>query len=597
MKSIIKYLVFSSLLIISCNEEEFLDKKPHTPTDYSFYTSEEGAKQGLNAAYDILQLGENVERQEFSGTVCSGDAMAGGEPGGNDQRMLQEIMKFNTITTNLYCDRYWLALYRGIYRCNLLITYLKEPIDGFDNELRNRIRGEALFLRGLFHFKLQITYGGFPQLQEIFNNELKGVPFVDHILSAEEWKQSRPELTYTWERIEQDFIDAAALLPLRSVMYAESSNIGRPTKGSAQAMLAKTYLYQEKWEQAYNMAKEVINSGEYHLEGEDGHEGPYIITRLAKEGEVNVQVPGYKWIWQPEANNCRESIFDYQHYMENTSVYPEGQEGNLVPQYYGPRAVLTWNKVLGANPPRDTLRPSELFWGFILPTKYFVETAFRDIGCEDNEGNILDPRFKLSVITPGDSVPFYYKNEVYRANYPDSVQVDSYYNNPATGNCTWKYFTDPYFDVQRASLGDRPQNLKYFRFADLLLIGAEAAANIGQNADALTWINRVRNRARNAGITGYPLDLTGIVTKEQVWAERRVELAFEGHQFYDIVRTKRAEKVLKTDALEYEYTVNPGATVQEQFGRNFVLGKNEIWPIPQSEYDATNGSISQNPQY
>ena len=94
--------------------------------------------------------------------------------------------------------------------------------------------------------------------------------------------------------------------------------------------------------------------------------------------------------------------------------------------------------------------------------------------------------------------------------------------------------------IYLGTLGDHPQNTKYFRFADLLLIGAEAAVNSGHDADALTWINRVRDRARNSGNTGYPLPLTS-VTKEKVWAERRVELAFEGHQFFDIVRTGRVE--------------------------------------------------------
>lgn len=594
MKKIILLITVSSLLFATCNEEEFLDKKPHTPTDYAFYTSEDGALQGLNAAYDILQLGENVERQEFAGTVCSGDAMTGGEPGGNDQPPLQEIMKFNTITTNTYCVNYWRALYRGIYRCNLLIMYLSEQIPGFNDDLRKVILGQAYFLRGLFHFKLQITYGGFPQLQATFGNQLKGVPFVDRILPNNEWNQTRPELNYTWGKIEEDFKKAAELLPLRSVLYADPKNVGRATQGSALAMLAKTYLYQEKWQLAYEAAKEVITSGEYYLEGETGHAGPYNIIRLTKEGEVNVQVPGYKYIWQPEANNCNESIFDVQHYLTGETTYPEGQEGNLIPRYYGPRAVMAYTKV-GSEWKYQSV---EYFWGFILPTKYFVETAYEDIGCEDAEGNILDPRFKLSVVTPEDSVPYYYTDAVARQQYPDSVKIDPYYNNPATGNVTWKYFTDPYFNNRRGSLGDMPQNTKYFRFADLLLIGAEAAINSGYADDALTWVNRVRDRARNSGNTGYPQPLES-VTKEQIWAERRVELAFEGHQFYDIVRTNRVEKVLKTDALVYENVLNPGntVTVQEQFGRNFTIGKNEIWPIPQAEIESTNGSITQNPNY
>ena len=594
MKKII-ILIISSFIILSCNDEEFLDKRPHTPTDLTFYTSEDGAVQGINAAYDILQLGEQVERIELSGTVCSGDAMAGGEPGGNDQPALQEMMRFNTITTNSYCLNYWNAMYRGIYRCNLLLTYLQDPIDGFSDDLRNRIIGEALFLRGLFHFKLQINYGGYPQLQATFNGQLKGVPFIDHILLSEEWNQTRPDLNETWEKIEKDFADAAEYLPERSVLLSVPENVGRATRGAALSMLAKTYLYQEKWQLAYETAQTVINSGEYYLEGEKDHTGPYTITRTSQSGDVNVQVPGYKWIWQPEANNCPESIFDVQHKQDGSPTFPEGMEGNLLPRYYGVRRVMIWS--IDVSTGDTTFGSTEVFWGFILPTRYFVETAYKDIGCEDSEGNILDPRFKLSVITSTDRVPFYYADAGLRAKYPDSVNISPYFNNPATGNVTWKYFTDPFYDRLRGSLGDMPQNTKYFRFADLLLIGAEAAVNAGHQVDADIWINRVRNRARNAGTTGYPLDLSN-VTKEQIWAERRVELSFEGHQFYDIVRTGRAEKIIKQDAMQHATSSNPTQpVVQEQFGDNFTVGKNEIWPIAQTEISNTNGSITQNPNY
>lgn len=588
MKRIYYLIIAFSLFLFACNEEEFLDQKPHTPTDFGFYTSEDGAIQGINAAYDVLQLGEQLGRVELFGTVCSGDAMAGGEPGGSDQSSLQDMMKFSFITTNSYFINYWRALYRGIYRCNLVLYYLKDPVENFDEGLRNRLLGEATFLRGLLHFKLVTFYGGYPQLQSTFNNELKGVPFIDHVLLQEEWNQERPELDYTWERIEDDFAAAADLLP---ASY-EGANVGRATSGAAKSMLAKTYLYQEKWQEAYDAAKEVINSGQYYLIGEDGQQQEFEITRLGKNGEFQATVPAYKWIWQPEANNCAESIFDVQHFQEGAATYPEGQEGNLLPQYYGIRAVKAYGLSGGEFVEMDV----EVFWGFILPTKYFIETAYRDAQGMDGD-KILDPRFKYSVITADTKVPFYYSNEELREEFPDSAYFSPYFNNPATGYATWKYFTDPYFDVNAQSLGDRPQNQKYFRFADLLLIGAEAAVHVGQNADALEWVNRVRTRARNSGNTGFPKNLSA-VTLDDVYAERRVELAFEGHQFFDIMRTGRAQKVLKEDAMQYAVTSNPGMDeVQEQYGENFVIGRNEVWPIPQSEIDNTNGMITQNPGY
>jgi starch-binding outer membrane protein, SusD/RagB family len=593
--------VFLMLLLlfitVSCNEETFLDKKPHIETDNSFYTTPNGAQQGINAAYDVLSQGEGYERGLFAGTVCSGDALTGGEPGGNDQPDLQRLMKFTELPSSSYSLLFWKTLYNGIYRCNLIIKYASEPLPNFDEGLRTRILGEAYYLRAYFHFNAQVTFGGEPQLQGVFNNQLKGVPYVDHVLLQEEWYSiTRPELTYTWGRIEEDFKKAAELLP---TSYGPS-DIGRATQYAAKAMLAKTYLYQEKWEDAYQAAKEVINSENFWLIGETGHNDPLIVTRLGKVGEFETQMPGYKWIWQPEANNCKESIFDIQHTQVGTNVgWPDNIPGNLVCTYYGPRAMWVWQ--VDPVTKADILNRVSAFWGFMLPTNFFVKTAYKDIGCEEN-GKILDPRYKLTVVEATDKLPYYYADEKLRANYPDSINWDPYFNNPATGRITWKYFADPKFVALRGGLGDLPINFKAFRFADLLLIGAEAGVNSGHDADALTWINRVRDRARNSGNTGYPKALTS-VTKEAVWAERRVELAFEGHQFWDMVRTGRADQILKQAYALYPTSQNTVlsqgvevvTTVEEQFGSAFTPGKHEIWPISELEIKNTNNSLTQNP--
>jgi starch-binding outer membrane protein, SusD/RagB family len=594
MKKIVISIMMGLLAFTSCNDEDFLQKFPHSPTDLSFYTTVDGAKQGLMAAYDVLQLGERVERIEFFGTVCSGDAMAGGQPGGGDQPAMQAYMKFQAAASGVpatYIGAYWAAMYMGIYRCNILIQYMEdvESLVDFPEETRQQLIGEATFLRGLFHFKLQTKYGGYPQLQEDFNNQLLGVPYLDHVLAASEWAQVRPTLDETWTNIEEDFQAAADLLKNRddySVDYR-----GRATKGAAQAMLAKSHLYQNEFEPAYEIIDGIIASDQYKLMGENGE--LFTVDRLTKEGIVPVQMPGYKWIWQPEANNCDESIFDVQHMADHTTLWPEGEEGSLVATYYRPRNVMAY----GAE---GTLGTVNIGWGFILPTTFFLETAYAEVGCEPRE---RDPRFDISVIEPTDSIPFYYVDPILRATYPDSVAYDAWFNWPCTGYATWKYFEDPIFNINNTQLGDNPMNTKYFRFADLLLMGAEAALQTGHADKATEWINRVRTRARNSGNTGFPEDLTqSEVTLEAVYAERRVELAFEGHQFFDIVRTGRAVQVLTVDALsrpEFITTTNPidNRTAPQQFGDQFQTGKNEIFPIPQTEVDLSGGVLTQNPGY
>lgn len=592
MKKIVLSIMVGLLAFTACNDEDFLQKYPHSPTDQSFYTTVDGATQGLMAAYDILQLGERVERIEFFGTVCSGDAMAGGQPGGSDQPALQAYMKFQAAPSGVpYILAYWSAMYTGIYRCNILIQYMEdvESLVDFPEETRLQLIGEATFLRGLFHFKLQTKYGGYPQLQGKFNNLLLGVPFIDHVLGSSEWAQTRPTLDETWTNIEEDFQAAADQLKNRDDYSVDHR--GRATKGAAQAMLAKTHLYQNEFQEAYDLIDALIATDQYRLMGEDGES--FTVNRLTKEGEVPVSMPGYKWIWQPEANNCDESIFDVQHLADHTTLWPEGEEGSLVVTYYRPRNVMVYDDT-------GALVSQNIGWGFILPTTYFLETAFSDIGCEPRT---LDPRYKISVIEPTDSLPFYYVDPVLRATYPDSVAYDAFFNWPCTGYATWKYFEDPSFNIANTQLGDNPLNTKYFRFADLLLMGAEAALQTGHADKAMEWINRVRTRARNSGSTNYPENLTlAEVTLDAVYAERRVELAFEGHQWFDIVRTGRAEQVLTVDALsrpEWVTISHPDGvrTAPQQFGDQFTSGKNEIFPIPQSEIDLSGGVLTQNPGY
>jgi starch-binding outer membrane protein, SusD/RagB family len=592
MKKIVLSILTGFIVFASCNDDDLLVKNPHGPTDKSFYITVAGATQGLMAAYDVMQLGEKVERIELTGTVCSGDAMAGGQPGGGDQPSMQDIMKFHANSGSIYSRDYWGNIYMGIYRCNLLMQYLndKTQLQDFpaDDVLRQQLIGEAFFLRGLFHFKLQIMFGGYPQLEAKYpGNTYAGVPFIDKVLPSTEWVQIRPSVTETWSKIEQDFHRADSLLKNRDDY--PSSYRGRATKGAAKAMLAKTYLYQNKFSDAYPIFDALIASGQYKLMGEEGEK--FTVLRSTVDGDIEVQMPAYKWIWQPEANNCDESIFDVQHVNDHSTSWPEGYEGSMVATYCRPRNVFAYNDA-------GLLITQNIGWGFILPTTYFLTTAYKNIGCEPNS---LDPRYRLSVIEPTDSLPFAYTSAGTKdKHYPDSVMYDAWFNWPCTGYSTWKYFEDPIFNRLNTQLGDNPLNTKYFRYADLLLMGAEAALQTGHPDKATEWINHVRKRARNSGNTGFPKDLSQAeVTLEAVYAERRVELAFEGHQFFDLVRTGRVEQILTQDAMAYPLITNPtnSLVAPQQFGDQFQAGKNEILPVPQGEVDLSGGKLIQNPGY
>jgi hypothetical protein len=124
------------------------------------------------------------------------------------------------------------------------------------------------------------------------------------------------------------------------------------------------------------------------------------------------------------------------------------------------------------------------------------------------------------------------------------------------------------------------------RYADIVLLAAEAAIMAGDNAKALTYINMVRTRARMCGVEGntVPADITGTVTIEQLQHERRLELAMEGHRFFDLVRRRLAE-----EKIDGSYLDNQQVTV------TFSSPKNDFFPIPEGEVNRSQGALLQYP--
>lgn len=129
--------------------------------------------------------------------------------------------------------------------------------------------------------------------------------------------------------------------------------------------------------------------------------------------------------------------------------------------------------------------------------------------------------------------------------------------------------------------GNGPGNIRVLRYADVLLIAAEALNELGRSEEALTYLNMVRARARGGSSSVLP-DVTTTdqaQLREAIWHERRVELALEQHRWFDLVRTDRSFEVM-----------NP---LRPSFTRN----KNELFPIPQTEIDLSEGALTQNPGY
>jgi len=341
------------------------------------------------------------------------------------------------------------------------------------------------------------------------------IPLIDKVLPADDiYTQTQADPAAVYALIESDLNDARNTFELPETL--PSSELGRITKGAATALLGKVILYQNdesRMAEAAAIFEEVINAGIYDLEQDFGE-------IFKNENEFGI-----------------ESVFEIN-YSNNQrggwGNFGNGDtEGNYDVQFCGMRDYVG---PLYANG-----------WSFCPITEDLAAVMQND------------PRFSHTIID-GDML------RQQGASYTEGYQNTNYFIR--------KYAA---FQDDRALDGEPAlnwgNNIREIRLADVYLMAAEAHNRSGNDAQARTYMNRVRTRVGLqpfAGIGGNDL-------LEAIYNERRLELATEGHRFFDLVRTGKAGAVLGN--------------------QGFTVGKNEVLPIPQTEIDITEGNLNQNSGY
>jgi|AntRauTorckE5430_2_1112549.scaffolds.fasta_scaffold00562_2 hypothetical protein len=494
-------IIFLIFVLASC-EQDFLERSPIIGiTQDNFYATEEDAYSAVNSAYAALQfeLSPGGHFRWFWGDIMSDDSEKGGS-GDNDAFELFLLESFQGPVNTSLLEGEWSACYEGIYRANTVLEFIP-PMD-IDDAVKNQVMAEAKFIRAWFFYNLVTIFGN--------------VPKVDRLLAPSEYNlASTTNTAEIWTLIVQDLTDAAAVLPLKSG-YSQN-DLGRITKGTVQALLVKSYLWQENWAAAQSMAEEIVNSGEYTL------------------------MANYADIFTTGGENASESVFEIQ--------YMNASGGN-----WGKNNANegTFSNVF------QRARGSFEGFGFNIPTQGFVD-EFSAEGFED-------PRLASTVFRVGDAMG---DRGIFTKD-ATGMPFD-FYNKKAFNN-----------KAEEAPFGDpNPNggtNDRVIRYADVLLMHAEAAAKNGNEAAAKTSLNAVRARARGADNSILP-DITssGQALIDAIYRERRIELGMEGHRFFDLVRTGR------------------GASVLGSLG--YTEGTHNVFPVPQSQIQATNGAIKQNSGY
>jgi starch-binding outer membrane protein, SusD/RagB family len=448
-------------LVVGCGDE-FLKRSPLT--DYNpngYFSTKEAALQGLIGVYDMLQKDGTYNRYIWS--VVHGRSDDGNEAAGDSY---SKLVNFEDDPTTVAHNEGWIFHYQGITRANALLDGLAASTTIAPADL-SRAVGEAKFLRSLFYFNLVNIFGG--------------VPVITTSLSPKEANLPRNTIAEVYAQIEEDCLEAIAALPLVSALTETEK--GRATKGSAQALLARAYLYQGKYDLAAQMALDVINSNQYILTpGEEGFRKNFLIS-----GENGV-----------------ESIFEVQYSDANANKGWAQEEGNQASNWLRPGFIGGWS-------------------GQMFSKSFREPNVDRPLPLQGIDTN--DPRRKYTLTVGGTNLPLD-GDEEYRV--PDGTAAQT----------SAKHWSDQqvygYNDVV---------NWIVLRYAEVLLIRAEALIEANVNlTEATSRINEVRARV---GLPDLAPGKTQAELRDLVRYERRIELAQEGTRFWDLRRWNLLEQAME----------------------------------------------------
>ena len=493
MRYTYKALLFFGLtatLLLSCSDD-FVNVNAQDENSENFFNTEEDYQNALIGAYDLLQSSYlNV----MLGEIASDNTLAGGESA-TDVPGIQEIDDMIHTPINDQLRDIWNWMYGGVNRANYILEF-KDKID-FPN--KPNVLGQATFLRAYYYFELVKFFGDVPLAVD------------QRLLFGDQNTIDRTPAAQVYAQIELDLIYAAENLP------PNQTQTGRVTKGAAQALLGRVYLYQNKFAQAAPVLDDVINSGVYDL------------------------VADYSTLFENDNENNIESVFEIQY----TDLEGAG---------FGCLQCSEGNVAIGFNGPRNFNGPLfESGFSFNVPTQEVFDAFDQD-----------DARREFAIL---DIVAFAQAN----TDFNDGAGVSFTEGFEHTGYFNRKYIPR----VGDTNIGDQnltnPNNYRAIRFADVLLMGAEAH-NQGDGNDELArqYLNRVRERT-----TLEDVNASGSALTQAIYNERRLELVGEGHHFFDLVRTGRAAQEIE----------------------GFTAGKNEIFPIPLVEIQLAGNRWAQNPGY
>lgn len=563
MKNINRIIIISFLFSFSACKEEFLDRQPIGVFSEEALLTKAGvqgvligAYAGLNGAMYGNGSSSGADVNSFSnwvyGGITSGDAQKGADLGGSRSN----IERYESAPDNTKLDDRWRFCYDGIARCNDVIRMVPK-VTSFSDVEQKAILGQARALRGIYYFHGTVVFGNMPWIDE----------------KTEDYRQ--PNDRMLWKEIEDDLRFSFTNLP------ETFSEVGRINKWAAGAMLSKILIFQKKWADAKTILDNVIANG-----------------RTTK-GIKYALLPNYHDNFRMAAqgsNTDSEGIIDCQYSANDNSNGFNGGLGDNLNFPHGGLANQPGACCGYYQPSQDLVNAFQTTTAGLPYLENPNATEVKnDQGIESSAAYVphlgeLDPRIDHTIGRRG--IPY-----LDWGPHPGKAWIrDQNYAGPFTSKKNVYYKADETGSKVNPDRRTSALNHRYLRFSEVLLLAAETEIELGRLEEGRRFVNLVRKRAANpAGFVknadgsnsgNYKISeyinpwIDKAIAHSALRTERRIELAMEGHRFFDLIRWGIAKEVLnKYLAYEVKKRSNlAGASFKDH---------NVVFPIPQRQIDAT----------
>jgi starch-binding outer membrane protein, SusD/RagB family len=522
MKNKILFILTAAIVFITSCQKKLDIPNPNGPTSADIWKTPGYAQLGVNSIYSTYHR-VGLSRFQFFINIIRSDEGLSASP---NPDLINNFDIFHVTDYNYFERRsFYQDCYVGIDRCNQVLDNV--PNIDMDASLKTQLLGEATFMRGLFYYYLAEYWGN--------------VPIILHTSTTSDQNLSNSSRDSVWAQVETDLTQATTMLPLNY----NAADVGRATRGAAYALLGKTYMQEKKYQQAADALA-------------------WLVTGDGKS--LYDLVPVYRDNFTAVTENNKESVFEFQNALNPSDNHDDDVNngadnlnyGTSIEPFFAPRNTPPFGFC-------DGQAERWVVWEFLK---------------EKTVSGQRDPRLQASFLYDstdprGPDYTLVYGTTWTNENYPPGPS-----NQPGTQNtvCFRKLLTD---STSNTSSFHSPNNYRFIRYADVLLLYAEALNATGQTTQAYQYVDRVRQRAGLAPLSATMPGLSQQQFLDQLKHERITELSGEGHRWEDLDRWG---------------DLGPQLANRDPGFANFVVGRDELLPIPQQDIDS-DPNLKQNPGY